>query len=305
MNKTLTVFTPTYNRAYSLPALFQSLLDQTDKHFDWFVIDDGSKDSTSDYLFELSHLELPFSFRYLVIENGGKQRAINYALSKINTDYILILDSDDYLTTDAIEKVNLWINDTELDESYAGVSGVKGDPDGKPLAGEPSFLGEFVDATNLERNQYNLAADMAEVYRTDLLRQYPFVVWPGETFVPESVVWDRIALDGYKIRWHKDVIYCCEYRDDGLTNNFWKLLKLNPMGYAMMYDLKQKVEKKKGNKWRYALQMASCLMLAKEPGYVFKSTSPIRSILSLPAGFLLSIRRRKQIKTLTREIGTP
>lgn len=42
----LTVFTPTYNRAYSLPALYNSLIRQTDKRFVWMVVDDGSTDNT-------------------------------------------------------------------------------------------------------------------------------------------------------------------------------------------------------------------------------------------------------------------
>ena len=42
----ITVFTPTYNRASTLPNVFESLLGQTFKRFEWIVVDDGSSDNT-------------------------------------------------------------------------------------------------------------------------------------------------------------------------------------------------------------------------------------------------------------------
>ena len=76
----------------------------------------------------------------------------------------------------------------------------------------------FVEASNLERSKYELMGDKAaEVYRTDLLRRYQFPVFPGETFVHEAIVWNAIARDGYRLRWHNQVIYHCEYFDEGLS----------------------------------------------------------------------------------------
>ena len=64
--------------------------------------------------------------------------------------------------------------------------------------------------------------------------KYPFPEFSGERFIGESVVWDQIAHDGYKIRWHRDVIYYGEYQDDGLTRNCYDLFKQNPEGYALV-----------------------------------------------------------------------
>ena len=47
----MTVFTPTYNRAYIIGNLYLSLLKQTFQDFEWLVIDDGSVDETEE-LFE-------------------------------------------------------------------------------------------------------------------------------------------------------------------------------------------------------------------------------------------------------------
>ena len=46
--KTLTVFTPSYNRAYTLHKCYESLLRQTSKDFTWLIIDDGSSDNTKE-----------------------------------------------------------------------------------------------------------------------------------------------------------------------------------------------------------------------------------------------------------------
>lgn len=67
----LTVFTPTYNRAYSLPALYNSLIRQTDKRFVWMVVDDGSTDNTRN-LIEKWQGERLLNIEYVYQSNQGK-----------------------------------------------------------------------------------------------------------------------------------------------------------------------------------------------------------------------------------------
>ena len=122
----VTVFTPTYNRGYIIHKLIDSLLHQTVFDFSWLVIDDGSEDDTEEIFNKLSESGTPFELRYIKVVNSGKQRAINRAVSLIDTEYIFIVDSDDYLVPDAMEMVLSWINDKGVDDSFAGVSGVKG-----------------------------------------------------------------------------------------------------------------------------------------------------------------------------------
>lgn len=153
----------------------------------------------------------------------------------------------------------------------------------------------FVDASNLEREKWNLAADMAEVFFTEKLRQYPFPVWEGENFTPEAVVWDQMAVDGYRLRWFNRVIYYCDYQPDGLTASTWKLLKHNPMGYALLFNVKLLYTKR----WKaivyWVLQFCSCCCLAKEYTYILKCHHSVLAVLLSPLGWLLSRRRRKQI----------
>ena len=67
--KTLTVFTPTYNRAHTLARTYKSLCNQTCNDFEWLVIDDGSVDNTEE-LVKGWIVEGRISIRYIKKENG-------------------------------------------------------------------------------------------------------------------------------------------------------------------------------------------------------------------------------------------
>lgn len=290
----VTIFTPTYNRAYVLERLYSSLRAQSDHNFQWLIIDDGSTDNTSKLVQSWIDEKNRFPITYRYYENGGKQRAINIAVQLIKTEYIFIVDSDDQLTEDAVEKVNRWLIQIKDRDDLAGVSGVKGNCQGQPIGGVVDFSSEYVEATNLERIQYNLQWDMAEIYKVDLLRRFPFTVWPGEKFVPEATVWDEIALQGYKLRWYRDVIYKCKYLEDGLTNNSWELLKNNPMGYAMLFNHQLLTTPSLKARLKQIILMLSCIYMADEKGFITQSNMPIMTKLLVPAGKMLYRRRRRQ-----------
>jgi len=229
----LTIFTPVYNRAYIIGQLYQSLLRQTNHNFEWLIIDDGSKDQVGELVSGwIKDGHSPFTIRFYQQENGGKHRAINRGVQLAKGDAFFIVDSDDYLTDDAVELIYKWWKDVEKDENYAGVSGLRGNRNGDVIGDAPLFE-TYVDVTNIDRKQYGLLGDKAEIYKTSVLKRYPFPEFAGENFLTESVVWDKIAYDGLKVRWFNQVIYICEYREDGLTNHGWKLFVSNPVGWGI------------------------------------------------------------------------
>ena len=91
--KRLTIFTPTYNRAYILPKLYDSLCEQTCQDFDWLIVDDGSTDHTKELVGDWIK-EKKISIRYVCQENGGKMRAYNKAVSLTETELFVCIDSD-------------------------------------------------------------------------------------------------------------------------------------------------------------------------------------------------------------------
>ena len=266
-NKRFTVFTPTYNRGHLLETVYRSLQRQTFRDFEWLVIDDGSADNTLELLEQWSREENFFPIVYCRVPNGGKHRAINHGLSMARGELFFILDSDDELTETALEvadRVEKTIPLNQKDQ-FCGICGLKGTSKDAPLG--TTFSGkEYLDITHIERDNYTMDGDKAEIYYSDILENYPFPEFSGENFLVESVVWERMAWDGYKIRYFNEIIYLCEYLPDGLTKNSGQLLVRNPKGYGLSIRQRTafgilKGRKKWDAKWQYYNLLKSSLTL--------------------------------------------
>ena len=165
----ITVFTPTYNRAYILENLYRSLQRQTYRDFEWLVVDDGSSDDTEELFQRWSREDNFFPIRYCKQENGGKCRAINRGLEQARGELFFTVDSDDYLTDDALEKVARWESELPKDGSYCGFAGNLGTaPDVTPNKPLP---GDFFDGTAFDR--YGIVeGERASVFYTEIHRRY-------------------------------------------------------------------------------------------------------------------------------------
>ena len=294
----ITIFTPTYNRAHLLNRLYKSLQKQDCFDFEWLVIDDGSNDNTNELFDTWKKEPNKFDIRYIKIENGGKQRAINKAYELANGEYFFIVDSDDYLLKDAVSFINQAFKNLPDDESFIGISGVKANFSGKPLGKGTKIKKDlgYVDGNYNIRKEYGLEADMAEAFFTSKMKKYIFPVWENEKFTPEDVVWIQMALDGYKLRWFDKIIYCCEYQEKGLTKSSWKLLKENPMGYAMLFNKDLLVENNAKYRLKISLLFISCCFLANKFSYIFKCNYKRYFFILVLLGWLLSLRRKYQIR---------
>lgn len=232
MEKGITVFTPIYNRAYCIERLYNSLKRQTYKNFEWIVVDDGSDDNVAQLFDRWVQEEINFNIIYVKTKNGGKMKAVNKGVKLAEAPAFFIADSDDYITDDALELLDIWFKEIKDDNSFAGVSGLR-----KIRTIDAKYEFDFVDATNLERRKNHLAIDMAECYKTEILKKYKAPEIEGENYISPSIVWNKIAKDGYKLRWHNRVIYIGEYQPDGLSAAGPNLLVKNPIGWAQVIQL--------------------------------------------------------------------
>lgn len=233
----VTVFTPTYNRAYILGQLYHSLQRQTCTDFEWLIVDDGSADDTKSLVASWQAEENPFPIRYIYQENGGKCRAINRGLKEADGRLFFTVDSDDYLTDDAIEKVIAWDKELPPDGHFCGYVGNRGTtPTETP---NRLFPGGYLDGTALDRYD-QVDGERAFVFYTEIHRQYLYPEFPGEKFLTEAVTWDLMAHDGYKMRFYNDIIWIWEYKDDGLTRAGYRVFLENPQGTGLFF--RQKAE---------------------------------------------------------------
>lgn len=222
----LTILTPTFNRSKLLVNLFKSLQKQTCKDFVWVVVDDGSEDDTETVVRNLGGQSL-FKIQFLKKKNGGKHTAINYSITKIDTELVMIVDSDDMLTADAVETI-LNIHEKYGDNKRVGsYSFLRCDKNGMSIV--PIERNEFIDNYIQYRIKGNHPGDMAEVFMTQILRQYPFPEFAGEKFISEDVAWIEIGKSFDTVYINKP-IYICEYLDGGLTANDKPMKFASPLG---------------------------------------------------------------------------
>lgn len=232
--------------------------------------------------------------QYYKVANGGKPRAINNAVEWAQSPFLFIVDSDDYITDDAIEFIINALNLIKDDSTYVGVGVLQGNE--KLVPKKRTTFTEYVDATNLDRPIYGLDVDCNEAYKISILKKYPFKVWDGEIFTPEAVVLNEIALDGYQLRWFNKVAVISDYLQDGMTKGGWGLMKRNPMGYAMFFNHQLKYLRNSRERIYAVLQMIVHSILGRHWKYLYKSNDKLLTLFCVPIGALLACRRYMQYK---------
>lgn len=233
MGKRFTILTPTYNRADLLVRLFGSLTRQTFRDFEWIVVDDGSTDSTEETVLHFQQAA-DFEIKYIYQPNGGKHRAINAGMRITDGELVFIADSDDYLAPDSLDACNEVERSIPEDskQMFAGICGLDG-YDINRIVGTTYTSQEFLDITQFERVKYGISGDKKEVFYAKILREYPFPEIKDEKFITESIVWNRIAASGLKLRYFNRIIYIVEYQNEGISANQGKHLIGSPKGWAI------------------------------------------------------------------------
>lgn len=213
----VTVFTATYNRSATLGRLYESLSAQEFTDFEWLIVDDGSTDGTHRLINLWLLAGTPFPIRYVRKENGGKHTAHNLGLSLARGCYFAIIDSDDWYPPEALALlVREWDSMLPAErDSFANVEGLCCLAD-LTLVGSPFPADRHVSDNYSIINERERNGDTKGMYRTEVLRAYPFPEGFDGLFVPESLVWNRIARR-YKTLFINQVTGFNEYREDGLT----------------------------------------------------------------------------------------
>lgn len=230
----LTIFTPTFNRAYTLNKCYKSLCMQTNQNFEWLIVDDGSTDNTEQLVKKWIH-ENKIKIRYIKQKNTGKMTAHNTGVKNTNTELFMCVDSDDYLTENAVEQLlNTWNNINS--EKLSGIVALKKRTNGSIVGG--NSLPEKIVSVQLNKlyTQYHFKGDTALCFRTEYLKKYLFPEICGEKFIPETYVYIQIDQEA-PLYILNTAIYVCEYLDDGYTHNAKKNISKNPKGYKLYAEM--------------------------------------------------------------------
>ncbi len=289
----LTIFTPTFNRAHTLPRTYESLKKQKCKDFVWLIIDDGSTDETAELVNKWICEEKDFLIRYVFKENGGMHSAHNIAYRNIDTLLNTCIDSDDELAENAISMIlHKWEEIKDL--NYAGIIALDADMKTGEIIGK-GFSDSLVETTLSGYYNAGGSGDKKLVYRTDVINQYPeYPEFPGEKYVSLSYKYLLIDQD-YKLAVLNEVLCNVEYQSDGSSKSMYKQYLSNPKGFAFWRTIKMKYDPSIKRRIVDCIHYCSSAEIGEIKDYIRKSPYPFLTILCTPLGHLLTIYIRKKV----------
>lgn len=285
MNKPLiTVFTPTYNRVDYLSKVYTSLKKQEYKGFEWVIVDDGSSDNTESVINAFIQLD-EMLISYIKQPNGGKHKAINKGVSVAKGELFMILDSDDTIPENSLSIISKHYNDIKSLSHIGGVCGLMAHHDGT-IIGEQNVSSPMNLSSIEMRYKYGFIGDVCEVFKTEILREFPFPEIENEKFCPEALVWNRIATK-YKLHYFNEVIYYRDYLDGGLTSKIVRIRMNSPIASMICYaelnqlDIPFKDKLKAAvNYWRFRLCYSGSRSYPSLPG-LWNAISPLGWLMHL------------------------
>jgi glycosyltransferase involved in cell wall biosynthesis len=281
----LTIFTPTYNRAYTLHKLYESLKRQSKNEFIWLIIDDGSSDHT-EILVKGWIDEKIISIRYYRQENLGMHGAHNTAYKLINTELNVCIDSDDYMPDDAVEKiVSFWKENGS--EDIGGIIGLDCNNSGKIIGTELPTDIKTSTLFNLY-NKYGVKGDKKLVYRTALTKKYPYPVYQHEKLVPLSYKYFMLDQECEMLLMN-ETLCCVEYLPDGSSMNILKQYKNSPNGFRFYRMEMMKLPNTSFLfKFKQAIHYVSCSIFARSTGFLRYSPKKMLTVVAIPFGIALN-----------------
>lgn len=284
----ITVFTPAYNRAHLLERLHYSLEKQASLLHEWIIVDDGSTDHTQEIIRKIRHFS-SINIKYIKQHNQGKHIAINTGVTSAEGELFFIVDSDDILPENSLALVKEKFEAVRHREDIAGVVGRKGYLNGSIIGTDKDFT-DTVSTTLDMRLKNKIVGDMAEVYRTEVMRKFPFPKFEGEKFCPEALVWQQID-QYYRLLWFNTIIYLAEYQPNGISSSITGIRMKSPAAAICYYSNLSKydvsiIEKLKAvvNYWRFRIYL-SRNNTQKPP-----TVSIVLTIISLPISLFFIIK---------------
>ncbi len=280
--KVITVFTPTYNRAFCLGQLYQSLVQQTNSNFLWLVVDDGSTDSTKS-LVDSWIKEAKVSIQYIYQENQGMHSAHNTAYASITTELNVCIDSDDFMPNDAIELIlNKW-KQSDKKEMIAGLIGLDAFKDGTIVGSKiPSEI--KTSRLNDLYQKHKILGDKKLVIRTAVVKEFPsYPVFKGEKLVPLGVLY--LMID-QKYQWlcTNDVYCIVEYLADGSSKNIFKQYTISPKGFAYARIIQMTYSNSSSATFTRAIHYISSCLFQNKLDFFSHNPKKIITFFAIPFG---------------------
>ncbi len=287
MTPLLTIFTPTYNRRKYLTRLYDSLCRQSDKRFLWLVVDDGSTDSTDILLRELKSKTTDFDIHYIYKSHGGLHTAYNTALENCDTYLFVCIDSDDFVTDNAV-KILLDNLDRIKNDNIGGFVA----PD--ILLDNTVIGGDLPDVDTLHfgelTSRYKHTGDVKLIYKTAVLKKYaPMPTFGNETTFNPCYMFMQ-ADRSYKMAVIKEPISVVDYSSLGMHTEVFRAYTESPLSYAeLRREFMRSPYAPLSHRMRNAVHYVSSCIFAHEKNMLAESPCKLLTILAVPFGVMLNL----------------
>lgn len=315
--KTLTVYTPTYNRVHTIVRTYESLCRQSMDDFDWLIIDDGSTDGTREWVESLgeknssfgtqfdwmgrkmegedeNHFTIQtekFSIEYVYKPNGGLYTGYNTAYATIQTELCVCIDSDDYMPDDAVEKIVCrWRKVNQYDQKKCcGIIGLDFNvKDGKPIGGYfPEDIHELFFHEMRLKNIHR--GDTKIVLKTSLMKDFsPMEGFEGEkNFNPVYMLMQ--VCDRYPLLVINDNLCWVEYQVDGdsMSQAIYHQYVNSPKSFAKLRLLEMSLlHNTMRDRFRSCVHYVSSCLMCGDVNWLRRSNRKFMTIVAAPLGFL-------------------
>ena len=186
-------------------------------------------------------------------ENGGKQSAYNLGLDKAKGELFLCIDSDDILANSMIDTIKDDYEQIKNKPEIGGLMYLQGYINDKnKIIGTNFPKDEMIETYHDMYYKYKITGDKLIVLKTKVAREYYFPIIENEKFVAEALIYNRISLK-YKFLCLNKVGAYKEYLEGGYSNNYFSLVKRNPIGNALYFKELYDFEKTFYNVYGYIL----------------------------------------------------
>ncbi|MBW3517563.1 glycosyltransferase family A protein [Flavobacterium sp. NKUCC04_CG] len=290
----ITVYTPTYNRGYCLHQLYDSLCKQLQQNrdFEWLIVDDGSTDDT-EHLVQKWMKIAPFKIIFYKQENEGKMAKLNFIHQIIETELCVCVDSDDYLTDNALDEIFKVWRVVKGNSQIGGLVGLDVFKNGNVVGTEfPEGLSS-IKFRDFERR--GVKGDKKFIYRTSVISSYPpYPSFKGEKFPAPGYLYRLIDLD-YDLWIINKPLCIVEYLEDGLSKNKFSQFKKAPNSFMFYRQERMRLATSFSERFKNAIHYVSSGIFTKKN--VFKNNKyPITTFFAVPLGVLLNIYLNKTSK---------
>ena len=299
--KTLTVFTPTYNRAHTLTRTYKSLCSQSCKDFEWLVIDDGSTDDTQKLIRRFID-EAVIPIRYIYKENGGLYTGYNTAYANIETELNVCIDSDDYMPDNAVALIlQTWRE--RGSEQYAGIVGLDFYADSKePIGGR--FPEQMTECWFLELSVKGLhRGDTKQVMRTDLMKRVaPQVGFAGEKHFNPVYMLLQVCDERPLLVLNENLCLVDYQQGDSMSASLFHQYVDSPRSFAKLRLLEMNLKHNTFfNRFRSAVHYVASCLIAKDGRWLHNSSCKLLTFCAMPfgAGWWLYIIYKNKRRTDT------